>query len=305
LDILQLVLVAVASGTFVQTTPLLLPTLGEIYAEQSGVFNIGLEGIMLIAGSVAYIISAYSQSAYLALLAGGAIGISLGLLVAFFEVTLRVNQVVFGIGIILFGLGLSSFLVPTFLGNSAGIAASLLPSVSIPGLGEISHQDILFYVALSLVPISYFVIFRTHIGLALRMVGDDPLISDYIGLRVFRIRYIALIVCSLLAALGGVYMVLGTTGVWVDDITSGKGFVALALVRLANWRPQWALVFTLAFGFVETMQFRFAVTGSFVPYQVLQMSPYIFGVAVLVIASLFGLSSQPKSLGQPYRHGQK
>jgi general nucleoside transport system permease protein len=300
----SLLLASLLGTSLLQATPLLFPTIGEIYAELSGVIIIGLEGIMLVGASTAYLYSIFTNNLYGAIFVGVAASLCVGILIAFFSVTLKANQVVLGIGIILLGESVSSYVVSSFSKGLPNYQTATLPSLSfmnsIPIIGPLFSQNALVYVAIIVAIVSWRILYHSKLGLKIRMIGEDPKSSDYMGLSVTKYRYLCIMICAGLAALGGVFMVLGTTGVWVDNITAGRGFIALALVRMSSWKTLRALVFSLFLGLLVAVQYELQLLGSPAPPQLLQAIPYIAGIAILFASTRFGLSSQPKSLGKPY-----
>jgi simple sugar transport system permease protein len=298
---------ALLGATLLQMTPLLLPAVGEVFAESSGVFNIGMEGVMLMGAIVAFLIDVATGNPWLGVFAGILVGLLMGFLIAVFEVSLRVNQIVFGIAVLLLGQGLSSYLAGSIITGFE--KANLLPSLSafnsIPIIGTLTNQDSLFYLAIVAAIVAWYVIFHTRLGLTIRMIGEDPAAADHIGLSVIRTRYLTVMTGSGFAALGGISMVIGTNGTWTDLLTSGRGFIILALVRLSAWKPHWCIAVAGAFGFLEAFQFRLQALYPGFPYEFIEMLPYIAGVLILWLASRFQFASLPKSLGRPYQHGER
>ena len=282
----------------------LFPALGVDIAELSGVYNIGVEGMMLISGAVSFIAALYSKSALAGAIAGMATGMLLGILVALFAVTIRADQILLAIGIILLGLSSSSFLVSqTELVTKVFYVERFKPILfpdSWGFVGVVLTQNALFYLSLIIVPMLWFIVYRTRFGLRVRATGENPRVSDSTGTNVSLIRYICLISSGALASLGGVYLVLGLAGIWVDNITAGRGFIALALVRVGGWKPQWILGASIAYALVEAVQLTLQVIIPTFTYQFLQMFPYLAGILILFASAKFEKWKGPKSMGIPY-----
>lgn len=293
---------AVSAGT-----PLLYAALGEILCERSGVLNLGVEGMML-AGAVCGFLAAVETKSpgagvVAAMLAGGA----LAAVHAFMTVTLRVNQIISGLALALFGTGVSSYLGKHLIGVPLPVNPVPLP---IPGLAEIPflgpvlfRQDPLVYASYLLVPLAWFWIHRTRPGLHLRAVGENPATADAMGVSVYRVRYGCILAGGMLAGLGGAYLSLFYAPCWVEHMTAGRGWIALALVIFAVWSPLRALAGAWLFGGIEALGFRIQVLGAVVSPFFLKMLPYLFTIAVLVLFTAWNRRKRigaPEALGLPY-----
>lgn len=288
-------------------TPLLYAALGEILTERVGVLNLGVEGMMLV-GAVAGFATAFSLgNAWVgvgaAILAGGA----MALIHAFLSVTLRANQVVSGLALTLFGTGLSGYLGKPFVGQPFPGAFKPLhiPGLSdIPFLGPVFfQQDALVLLSYPLVPLLWFLIFRTRAGMHLRAVGENPAAADSLGVNVFGTRYLYVVLGGMFAGLAGAYIALAYVPSWIENMTAGRGWIALALVIFSTWNPLYALGGSYIFGGIDALGFRLqAVNVSVAPY-FLKMLPYLFTVAVLVLVTRKRFLTRigaPRSLGFPY-----
>ena len=298
-------------GNFVRAdlrsaTPILLAAIGLVYMERSGVVNIGVEGMMLVGTLAAVVGSYYFGSAWIgALIAMLASGL-MGLLFAFLVVTVRANQVVVGMAINILGLGLTTSLARIIFGvNSAPPQISTFKPVIIPVFSEIPiigpaifNQMALVYVAILLVPITHYILFKTTIGLRIRSVGEHPKAADTVGINVFQVRYASIIGGSLLVGLAGAYLSLGLLSFFSEGMVAGRGFIALAAVIFGKWTPIGALGAALLFGLVDAVQIRMQAMGSPIPYQFLIMLPYI--LTVVALAGFVGKSSPPAASGIPY-----
>jgi len=311
-----MLIISILSAAIAFGTALLFACLGEIVCERAGVLNLGVEGMMLL-GALGGVATAYwTGSAWLgalgAMLVGGLLSTIHGLL----AISLRANQVVSGLALTIFGTGLSSFLGQPFVGQVPPPAFSKLPVPllsELPVLGPILfRQDALTYVSFAVVPLLWLWLFRTRPGLNLRAVGENPATADAMGVGVVHTRYAAVFVGGMLAGLGGAAISLATNPGWTDNITAGRGWIAVALVIFARWDPRWAAAGAYLFGGVEALLFRLQIAGTPVPAPVLSMLPYLLTVLVLVLASLpAALGSgrravaAPAALGYPYEREQR
>ncbi len=301
------VLQGVLAASWRLATPLIYAAIGEVFTERAGVLNIGLEGVMLMGAFTGFAATFYTESLLLGLLAALLTGVLSGLLFGLFTVTIKANQIVVGAAMNLIGLGLSGFLYRAlFAGKAQGIdpfkPIEIPLLVDIPFIGEILFKhNILVYGTVVLVLVASFVLYRTAFGLSTRAVGEHPRAADTVGINVFRLRYMGIIIGTTLTALGGAYLTLAHTNQFVEGLTTGRGFIALAVVVFGRWTPKGAFWASLLFGLFFALQLRLqAMSGLGIPYQFLQAMPYVMTLVVLV--SLRGRSAAPKALGVPYQH---
>ena len=302
----------------------LFASLGEIYAERSGILNLGIEGMMIMGAATSFLFTlAYGHLA--AILAALVIGMILGLILGVMAVSLRLNQVVVGLALTIFGTGMSGFLThPTI---RAGVLRTLnphiqesllmiqeapkLPEMPIPILSNIpvvgraffSH-NVLVYISYILSIFMWFILFKTRIGLSIRSVGENPGMADAMGVNVFLVRYLTSMLCGAFASLAGAYLFIGFHPFWQEGMTAGRGFIALALVILATWSPLRAIFGAYLFGGVEAIQYRLQVRGfgAQTPQFVL-MLPYIVTIITLTSLSFESVRKRlgvPAALGVPY-----
>ena len=302
------VLISFFSSAIVACIPILFAALGEIFTERSGVMNLGLEGTMLMGAVAGYVTVVRSGSLWLGVAAALAAGLLMGLLFSFLVITLKVDQTVCGLAMNLFGTGLSGYIGKAV----SGVASSLtFKPVAIPVLSEIPFigpilfkQDVLVYLVYILIAVSCFFIYKTKHGLILRSLGENPGAVDALGINVFRLRYLYTSIGAMLAALGGAYLTLVYTPLWADAMTSGKGWIALALVIFATWNPALVAVGAVLFGGINVLALRIQVAGVSIPSQFLNMLPYVCTILVLIATTgNFGgkrRSASPKALAQPY-----
>ena len=274
----------VAAGTV-----LLLASLGEIVTEKSGILNLGVEGIILV-GAVAGVMGVQvSGSLWVAVLVALVAGGLMSLIHAVLTVTFRANQVVSGLALTIFGTGASSFLGTPYVNLTP--VASFQP-IAIPGLSSIPfigpiffEQNILVYVSLILVPVLWFILSRTHLGMKIRSAGENPAATDSVGINVFAIRYGCTIFGGMLAGLAGVFLSLGYNSSWMENISAGRGWIAVALVIFATWNPWKALLGSYLFGLIGILGLRLQAAGIVIPDQLFAMLPYVLTILVLILIS--------------------
>ena len=295
----------ILTGLLVAATPLILAALGELVAEKSGVLNLGVEGMMVIgaiAGFAAKIATGSYALAFLAAMGGGAL---MALLFGILTQVFMSNQVASGLALTLFGLGVSAL----FGAGYTGVTAGTFPRLDALGFGGrlASGVDGLMIVALGLVVLTHLVLERTRAGLVLRAVGENHDAAHAIGFPVVRVRLLALAFGGAMAGLGGAYLSLVQTPFWVERMTAGRGWIALALVVFAAWRPFRMLAGALLFGGISILQLHSQGFGLKIDAQILSMLPYLATIAVLVLISRdpAGRGSKqglraPQSLGQVF-----
>jgi simple sugar transport system permease protein len=302
-------LVPLLSGTLVAATPLVYAAMGELVAERSGVLNLGVEGMMLIGAVTAFGAVAAGHTAFLAACAAAAAGAAASLLFAVLALTLATNQYAAGLALTILGSGLSGFIGHRFGGHSAvSIAKIHIPGLSeLPILGPILfNQDPMVYLGLIVTAAVWWFLARTKAGLVVRIVGEAPQAAADIGYPVIRIRYGATLFGGAMAALGGAYLSLAYTPLWVEDMSAGRGWIALALVVFASWRPGRLLLGAWLFGGVSVLQLFAQGFGLQVPSELLSALPYLATIVVLVLISRNPRTlrrSTPLSLAQPFRPG--
>jgi ABC-type uncharacterized transport system permease subunit len=304
-------ILSILDATLRLSTPLLLACLAGLYSERAGVFDIGLEGKMLAAAFGAAAVAAITGSAWLGLLAG--IGVSVA------TALLQGNQLIAGVAINMLAAGLSTFLGQQWfrqggrtpaLGPDGRFGAIELPFVhelaNVPILGPIyaeliSGHYILVYVAFLMVPVTAYVLYRTRFGLRLRAVGENPKAVDTAGISVVKLRYQAVLVTGILCGLAGAYFSIAQGSGFGNNMTAGKGFIALAALIFAKWKPVPAMFTCLLFGFLDALQIRLQGAELFnveIPVQAIQALPYV--LTVVLLAGFIGKAVGPKAGGVPY-----
>lgn len=303
----QLIVSAISSGT-----PLLLAVLGGILIERSGITQLGAEGLMLMGAVTSCLVFIQTGSLALTLLSVLAVGGVLGILHGFLCVTLHANQVVSGLAMTIFGAGLSAYLGKRVSGIPLpGAVPKLdLPWLeNVPFIGKIfAHLDLFTWFSFVLVIVMHLFIHRTSWGLHLRAVGDNPATADVMGIPVIAIRYGCIIIGSMLIGIGGADLLLVYTPTWNEGMTSGRGWIAVALIIFARWNPVRALVCAYFFGVLDTLGFRVQLIGSHIPSYFLKMIPYIVTILVLMFLGWRNRnkpSGAPEALGVPYIREQR
>ncbi len=285
----------------------LFATVGEIIAERSGVLNLGVEGMMLVGALAGFAVGHYTGNPFLAVGAGCLAGGLLSLIHALFTIRLRANQVLSGLALTILGTGLANFLGRSLIGEKGiRIRPEAIPYLGdIPVIGDIFfNQSPFAYGAYILVPLIWYILFRTRAGLILRAVGEDARSSDAAGTNVALTRTIAVFVGGLLAGLAGSYLSLSYTPGWKETMTGGQGWIAIAMVIFCMWNPLLAFFGAFLFGGLTALQFFFQATSmDLVPEYILKMLPYLLTIGVLVLVSRSGKrgrSASPADLGIPF-----
>lgn len=287
--------------------PLLIAALGELYAERSGVLNIGIEGMMLSGAWGGFVATHFTKNLWIGLFAAIVTGIVLGLLNGLLAITFKVNQVVSGIAINILTAGLTMYLyrvifgiplLPIMIKPFQKIPIPLLSQI--PYLGDIFFKhNLMVYLAFLLVPIAYYVLYKTSFGLEIRSVGEKPEVVDSAGLNVFRMRYTGMLIGGAMAGLGGAFYSLAYLNVFSNNIISGRGFIAFSAVIFGGWHPVRIMVATLIFGIADALSTRILTAGiEIIPYELLLASPYI--VTIIATLLLSRRSVAPASIAVPY-----
>lgn len=282
-------------------TPLIFAALGGMFSERAGVINIALEGLMLAGAFTAAVVTYELQNPYIGFVAGMAVGAIVALVFAVAVVKFEADQVVTGFAISLLMLGLPA-VISSRIYDSAGSTQQIAKEFLLPEFwNRLSIASILAFI---LVPICWYVLYKTPFGLRIRAVGENPEAADAAGVSVVKLRYSAVIISGILAAAGGAYLSIGQSSLFTRGMTAGRGYIALAALILAKWRPIPVLLACLFFGFTEALAIQMQgvikmPSGEDVPVQFIQMIPYV--LTIIVLAGFIGLSRAPKALGTPYR----
>ena len=289
--------------------PLAYAALGEMISQKSGTINIGLEANMLGCAFLGFAVTYWTGSLPLGFLAGMIAGACFSLLHAFFSIYLRQNQNVIGTALNLFALGLTSYMFQVIVNRTAGNypQISTLPTLPIPLLCKIPligdaffNKDIIAYLLYALIIVLVWFLNQTAWGLSLVSVGENPKAADTVGLPVFRIKYLAAAFNGLMSGLGGAYLVLGQLGMFSENVTSGRGYIALSLVVFGRRNPVGVCLAALFMGAANALQFKMQALGVDMPIQVFTGLPYVLTVLVLAISAVKKTDADPAALGKPY-----
>lgn len=305
-------LIPILAAAIRSGTPVLYAVLGELLTERAGVMNLGLEGVMLVGAFAGFSATRATGNPYIGLLMAFAAGCFIVLIHAFLTISMGTNQVVSGLALSLFGSGLSALLGRNYIGETiSGInPVHLFFLGDIPLIGPIFFRhDILVYLSYALVPFLCWFLFRTRAGMNLRAVGENPRATDAMGLSVVKIRYLYTLLGGGLVGLAGGYLSVVYTQMWVEGMTAGRGWIAVALVIFGTWHPARAAIGAYLFGGVEALQLRMQAAGSSVPASLLLMLPYLMTLIVLTVISIrkgkgTGLGA-PAALGNPFRREER
>jgi simple sugar transport system permease protein len=296
----------IIASTIRGTTPILLAALGETYAERSGQLNLGIEGMMVAGAFSSFAAGLKLNSLFYGFLSAAAIGLTLGLVFGILTISLRVNQIVVGLGLTIFANSMSSFLHRVIFGNQfpilfgAGGTNEIPMLSSIPLIGQaLFNQHWLVYLTFAMVPVLYVLMYQTRFGLRVRAVGETPWAADASGVNVSRIRYFTIMFGGLMASLGGAFMALGDLAFFVPDMNMGRGYIAIVVVMLGKWNPIKVCWGGLLFGFALALTSALQVAGINISPDFILMMPYL---VVIVALLLFTRSSDlPSSLCIPYK----
>jgi simple sugar transport system permease protein len=295
------ILLALLAATVQAGTPILYATLGEILTEKGGILNLGVEGMMLVGALVGFLTALHTGSPTLAFVAGGLAGAGMAALHGVVCIWFLGNQVVSGLALTIFGTGLAGFFGTPYVGRTApGFDKFPLPGLSeLPGLGTIFfQQDALVYVSYLIPPLLWAFFRFTRWGLGIRAAGESPAATRAAGLNVLGYRWAALLGGGMLVGLGGSYLSLAYTHLWTNGLSSGRGWIAVALVIFAFWRPSRAMIGAYLFGGVMAFQLRLQAMGTTLPSSILLMLPYVLTIAALALSSWRGERTEaPAALG--------
>jgi len=296
--------VILLGGTLTALTPLILAAIGENYVQAGGVLNLGLEGEMLIGAFTAFVIALITENIYLSLFAGMAASVFIALIFGYLVIYLKINQIVAGLGIEIFVIGITSLLYRIIFGATFPVISEITSKIAIPFLSKIPYirsifnQHIITYLSLVLLPLAWWVLYKTNFGLNVRAVGENPVAADAHGVNVYRTRYMTVIVEGVLAGLGGGFLSICDLSFFVNNMTQGRGFIAIAIVMLAKWNPAKIFYGAFLFGICQALTFGLQITGLNVPREFILMLPY---VAVIVGLCIMARSTRlPGAFCVPY-----
>jgi len=301
MDLLGINPILLIASLMVSATPILLAATGELVVEKSGVLNLGVEGMMIVGAVVGFITAVTVESPALGFATAAIAGALLSLIFAILVLYFKSNQVATGLGLTLVGLGISALLGKPY----EGIKSPSLESLDIPLLSDLpvvgrmlfSH-DAMVYISILVVLLVWYTLKHTRLGLILRAVGENHDAAHALGYKVIHIRMFAIMFGGACAGLGGAYISLARVPQWTEGMTAGAGWIALAIVVFASWKPWRALVGAYLFGGITVLQLNLQAAGVAIPVEYLSMSPFLITIAVLVIISAKGNHGAPASLGR-------
>ncbi len=300
-------LTGMLSSSLVRATPIALAALCGVISERAAVINIGIEGIMLISAQIAVVVASVTSNLYIGLVTAILVGGLVAALHAWLVIRFKVDQIVSGVAINIFGTGLTSFIGSRFLEKNTDVLnnSGVFPTISIPVLSKIPvlgpvvfENNIVVFLALLLVIAMHIVLFYTPWGLRTRAVGEHPKAADTLGVNVYLMRYVNVIIGGMIAGLGGAYFTIGSVGRFDEIMTAGKGFIGLAAMIFGKWNPIGAYTSSLIFGFADSLQVRLQILQVPIPSEFLLMAPYI--VTMIVLTGVVGRAIPPAADGQPY-----
>jgi simple sugar transport system permease protein len=294
-------LIILIFSTIRLATPLVFAALGGMFSERSGVINIGLEGLMLSGAFTAAVVTYELNNPYVGFIAGMVAGAATALVYAIAVIKFEADQVVTGFAINILMLGLPA-VISSRIYDSAGSTQQIAKEYLLPDL--YNRMSVASILAFLLVPVAWYVLYKTPFGLRLRATGENPEAADAAGVRVTNLRYTAVVISGILAAAGGAYLSIGQSSLFTRGMTAGRGFIALAALILGKWKPVPVMLGCLFFGFTEALAIQLQgvvklPSGEDIPVQFIQMIPYV--LTIIVMAGFIGLSRAPKALGIPYR----
>jgi len=303
-------IITTLSRSLVYGTPLLLGTLGEIYAERSGVLNLGVEGMMIMGAYSAFTTAYITGNPWLGILMGAVVGGAFSLIHAFTSVTLKANQVISGLSLTMLGLGLSGVLGRGWEGKPLPVS---LPKITVSSLSKIPFlgsilfegQNLIVYLTILLVPLLWYILYRTRIGITIRSVGESPATADSLGINVDRVRYMCVFIGGVLAGVAGGYLSVAYRPAWTEGMTAGTGWIVIALTIFAFWNPAYGMLGAYLFAALYHLSYRLQ---PWVSPELLKAMPYAFAILVLIFVSRGTLQKRmgtPAALALPYTRGEE
>jgi general nucleoside transport system permease protein len=299
--------IGILSSAVRLATPYLFAAVGEAIGQSSGVLNLGVDGIMLMGAYAAFFVTLSTGSLWLGVFAAMVVGLLMGLLMSVISVTLKAEQGISGIGLYMFGLGLSSLLFKVTVGTVKTIVG--FQPVKIPILGDIPiageilfYQSLPVYAAFLVVPLAWWFLDKTTWGLKIKAVGHTPAAADSLGVSVLRVRYVSVCLGAVLSGLAGASLSLAMVNLFQENLTAGMGFIAVALVYFGGWRPVAIMGGALLFSFMNALQLWMQVLAVKIPSDIAVMLPYVLAIAVLAVAHSH--EREPIALNKPFERGE-
>lgn len=304
---IEAIFIGILTSSIRLATPYLFAAIGEAFAQTSGVLNLGVDGIMLVGAFAAFYVTLQTGNVWLGVLAAMIVGLLMGLLMSLISITLKAKQGISGIGLYMFGLGLSSTLFKVLVGTVIiveGFQTIKIPLLGdIPIIGEIFFRNSLpVYAAFLLMPLAWWFLEKTTWGLKIKAVGHNPAAADSVGINVDRVRYFSVCFGSVLAGLAGASLSIALVNLFQENMTAGMGFIAIALVYFGAWNPLTIMAGALFFSTVNAFQLWMQVLGVPIPYNIALMLPYLLTIAALVVAT--NRVRKPAALTKPFERGE-
>jgi simple sugar transport system permease protein len=301
------VIMGILTSAIRLATPYLYAAIGEAFSQSSGVVNLGVDGSMLVSAYAAFFVVLNTGNLWLGVLAALLVGIVMGLLMSLISVTFKAEQGISGIGLYMFGLGLSSLLFKVTIGTVKTVSG--FPPLKIPFLGDIPvlgdvffQHSLMVYGAFLLVPLAWWILEKTTWGLRIKSVGQNPAAADSLGVNVDRVRYVSVCIGSGLAGIGGASLSIALVNLFQDNLTAGMGFIAVALVYFGGWKPAGILGGALLFSSVNAFQLWMQVLGVNIPSDIAIMLPYLLTIAALAVT--VNRVRSPAALNKPFERGE-
>lgn len=300
-------LTGMLQSSLVRATPIALAALCGVISERAAVINIGIEGIMLMAAQVAVVTATVSGNLYVGLVSAIIMGGLVAAFHAFLVIRFKVDQVISGVAINIFGAGATSFISSRFMAHATDTLnnSGTFPIIAIPGLSKIPvlgpvffENNLIVYLTILLVIVMHVMLYYTPWGLRTRAVGEHPKAADTLGVNVYLTRYVNVILGGMIAGIGGAYFTIGSVGRFDEILTAGKGFIGLAAMVFGNWNPIGAYTSSLIFGFADSLQVKLQILRIPIPSEFLLMAPYI--VTMIILTGVVGRAIPPAADGQPY-----
>lgn len=304
---IEAIFIGILTSSIRLATPYLFAAIGEAFAQTSGVLNLGVDGIMLVGAFAAFYVTLQTGNVWLGVLAAMIVGLLMGLLMSLISITFKAKQGISGIGLYMFGLGLSSTLFKVLVGTVIiveGFQPIKIPLLGdIPIIGEIFFRNSLpVYAAFLLIPLAWWFLEKTTWGLKIKAVGHNPAAADSLGINVDRVRYFSVCFGSVLAGLAGASLSIALVNLFQENMTAGMGFIAIALVYFGAWNPLTIMAGALFFSTVNAFQLWMQVLGVPIPYNIALMLPYLLTIAALVVAT--NRVRKPAALTKPFERGE-
>lgn len=304
---IEAIFIGILTSSIRLATPYLFAAIGEAFAQTSGVLNLGVDGIMLVGAFAAFYVTLQTGNVWLGVLAAMIVGLLMGLLMSLISITFKAKQGISGIGLYMFGLGLSSTLFKVLVGTVIiveGFQPIKIPLLGdIPIIGEIFFRNSLpVYAAFLLMPLAWWFLEKTTWGLKIKAVGHNPAAADSVGINVDRVRYFSVCFGSVLAGLAGASLSIALVNLFQENMTAGMGFIAIALVYFGAWNPLTIMAGALFFSTVNAFQLWMQVLGVPIPYNIALMLPYLLTIAALVVAT--NRVRKPAALTKPFERGE-